>query len=649
MAGIAGYIRTDGRPADPAVLRAMADRLTHRGVPAGVLDGAAGDVRIVCEGPDAVRARRGPVRRSPKGEDGSGGTSPSALAAQLAETADAPAALARLPDPFALAVWDGARRRLLLARDRLGTRPLYWWRGEAGLVFASEPAALLACPDVPRRLDTAALGDFLRFGYVPAPATGLAEVHHLSPAHYLVFDAAAGCLDGPRRWWDIPRGPAETDVPFEEWIARTRDALAEAVRTAVAGTDGRVGVLLSGGLDSSIIAALAAETADGPLRTVTAAFDEPGWDESAHARTVADRLAAEHTEVRVRPDAVEAAPDLAATGVLLADSSALALATVAREVRGTVPAALSGDGGDESFGGYPRHGALWRSERLPASLRRLLAPLGRWMPPRPGRKSAWNAVRRFASALDLPPLERYLAWRSLFGEPSRSAKRGGSPYPPRALTGARGGAVGAATHRARSWGPEGPTSLDDILAPDAAVEALASDPLVRWRALVADLEDRPWIDRAMAIDLLDYLPNDGLAKVDTAATTRGLAVTSPMLDPQVVALARRMPWDVKWRRRLGRLPQGKRVLRAAFANGLPPAVARRGKAGFGVPVSRWLAGPYAGWARDRLLDSGARTADLLRREAVEALLSAHAARRADHGERLWALLCLELWMRAFGL
>jgi asparagine synthase (glutamine-hydrolysing) len=153
----------------------------------------------------------------------------------------------------------------------------------------------------------------------------------------------------------------------------------------------------------------------------------------------------------------------------------------------------------------------------------------------------------------------------------------------------------------------------------------------------------------MAIDLLDYLPNDGLAKVDVAATARGLAVRSPMLDPQVVTLARRMPWDVRWRRRAGRLPEGKRVLREAFADLLPPAVARRGKAGFGVPVSRWLAGPYADWARDVLLDTGARTADLLRRDAVAALLTAHTARRADHGERLWALLCLELWMAAVGL
>jgi len=153
----------------------------------------------------------------------------------------------------------------------------------------------------------------------------------------------------------------------------------------------------------------------------------------------------------------------------------------------------------------------------------------------------------------------------------------------------------------------------------------------------------------MAIDLQDYLPSDGLAKVDVAATAQGLAVRSPMLDRRVVELARRMPWEMKWRRRLGRPPEGKRVLRAALADVLPPAVRRRGKMGFGVPVSRWLAGPYADWARQVLLDRAARTAGLFRCGAVEALLSAHAARRADHGERLWALVCLEFWMREFGL
>jgi len=195
--------------------------------------------------------------------------------------------------------------------------------------------------------------------------------------------------------------------------------------------------------------------------------------------------------------------------------------------------------------------------------------VGGRLPPRPGRKSPWNAARRFASAL--------------------------------------------------------------------------------WRRLAEGLEGRGWLDRAMAIDLLDYLPNDGLAKTDAAAAAQGLEVRCPMLHPAVVDLARRMPPAVKWRRRRGRLPQGKRVLREALADLLPPEVRRRGKMGFGVPIDRWLAGPLAGWMRDRLLGPRARTRRLLRRKAVERLVAEHTARRADHSERLWALVVLETWMRAMDL
>jgi asparagine synthase (glutamine-hydrolysing) len=611
----------------------MARRLAHRpgGPPPVHVDAADPGVGLVGSAPDAAAEGAGaplppPAPATPGAAAGlarpctgsavravadAALTRPAGPAPDLARLwADrGPAMLDGLAGPFALAVWDGRRRRLLLARDRVGERPLAWWCGGATLVFASEPAALVACPLVPRRLNVAALGNFLRFAYVRAPATGFEAIHVLPPGHYLVFDAATGRLDGPRRWWDIPRGPPERGVPQGQWCERVRRAVREAVRARMGGA-GPVGVLVSGGIDSSLIAAVAAEEAGGrPLQAFTATFAEPGWDESAHARAVAGRLGAAHAEVRLEPSCLESLPALVQGGVLLADSSALAVYALARAVRAEVPAALSGDGGDESFGGYERHAALWTSERLPRWLRAGLAPLGRRMPPAAGRKSRWNAARRFLAALDAAPLARYLAWRSLFG----------------------------------------PGDLERLLAPEAAREALAGDLLAAWRRLAAGLDERPWIDRAMAIDLQDYLPDDGLAKVDTAAGAHGLEVRSPLLDAAVVELARRMPWQAKWRRRLGRMPQGKRVLREAFASALPGPVRGRGKMGFGVPVSRWLAGPYADWAREVLLDPGARTARLLRREAVGRLLSDHAAARADHGEGIYALLCLELWMRAFGL
>jgi asparagine synthase (glutamine-hydrolysing) len=395
----------------------------------------------------------------------------------------------------------------------------------------------------------------------------------------------------------------------KEWRERLLAALSEAVRSQLV-SDVPLGLLLSGGVDSSVIAALAAGHTPGRLRTFTARFAEGGWDESAYARRVAQRLGTDHAEIAVEPRCVEALPELVERqGEPFADSSAIAMYYLAREARRGITVALSGDGGDESFGGYPRHAAMMISERLGPALRRALAGLGRRMRLRPGRKSRWNALRRFLAALDLDPLPRYLAWRSLFSA----------------------------------------DELRRLCAPDFAAEALADDPLEAWTAAIAGLDSRPWVDRAMAIDLADYLPNDCLAKVDIASMRHGLEVRSPFLDHRVVELARRMPVALKWRLRFGRPPLGKAILREAFADRLPRCVLRRGKMGFGVPVSEWLAGRHAEWMRGILLDPPALSRGLLAPRAVEEMIDAHTSRRADHGERLWALVCLELWLRTFAL
>ena len=631
MCGIAGIIRSDERPVDRDVLARMAARLVHRGPDQeGVwLDGAAGLAvrRLAVIDPEGSRQplsnEDGSVWLAYNGEIYNYRALRANLSARghtLRSAGDSEVLvhlyedhglnlLGRLVGMFAFAVWDGRRRRLLVARDRLGQKPLYWWHGPQGFVFASEVAALLECPDVPREADCRALGRFLRFGYVPAPETGLAGIRKLPPAHYLEFDAARGTVSGPTRYWDIPRGPAESGTSAAEWRERLRAALTEAVRSQLA-ADVPLGVLLSGGLDSSVVTALAAAGAPAPLRTFTVRFGNAGWDESAYARAVARRFGTNHTEVSVEPRGVEALGELVERyGEPFADSSSIAMYYLAREARRQVTVALSGDGGDESFGGYPRHAALAMSEGMGPRGRRLLARLGRRMAPRAGRKSRWNAARRFLTTLDLEPLPRYLAWRSLFSAEDLAA----------------------------------------LATPEFAAAALADDPLTAWRGAIAGLESRPWVDRAMAIDLADYLPNDCLAKVDVASMRHSLEVRSPMLDHRVVELARRMPADLKWRRRLGRLPQGKAVLREAFARDLPASILRRGKMGFGVPVSRWLATEHADWMRGILLDRRTLARGLTRRGFVEEMIAAHTALRADYGEPLWALVCLELWFRAFGV
>jgi len=629
VCGIAGIVRTDGRPVDRQVLGRMIARLRHRGpdqeglwleadrsVGLGVcrlavIDPPGGRQPIANEAKTVGVVYNGEIYNyrdlgdelAARGHRLASGCDTEILVHLYEE--HGPDLLGRLVGMFAFALWDAMGRRLMLARDRLGQKPLYWWHGPGALVFASEPAALLECPEVPRRADPAALGAFLRFGYVPAPATGLAEVRKLPPAHFLIFEAAAGRLVGPTRYWDIPRGPADEQTSPEAWRERVRAALTEAVRCRLK-ADVPLGILLSGGLDSSVVTALAAEHAPGPLRTFTVRFGESGWDESAYAREVAARFGTQHTEVRVEPRCLEALDDLVRRhGEPFADSSGIAAYYLAREARRHVTVALSGDGGDESFGGYPRHAAMLMSERLGPHTRGLLARVGRCMGPRPGRKSRWNDARRFLSALDLEPLPRYLAWRSLFS--------------------------GA--------------DLADLLEPDFAAEALAQDPLDPWREAIRGLDARPWTDKAMAIDLQDYLPNDCLAKIDAASMAHSLEVRSPLVDHRLVELARQMPVDLKWRRRAGRTPLGKAILREAMADRLPASVLARGKMGFGVPVGRWLATDYAGWMRGILLDRATLGRGLVRREAVEGLIDAHTGLRAEHGERLWALVCLELWFR----
>jgi asparagine synthase (glutamine-hydrolysing) len=671
MCGIAGIFRSDGRAVDPQVLGRMAARLIHRGPDqegvwiestergAAVPQGSAGLAvrRLAVIDPAGSRQplanEDGTVRVAFNGEIYNFHELRSELAARghtlrtggdtevlvhLYED-EGPAMFGRLLGMFAIALWDARRRRLLLARDRLGQKPLYWWHGPQGLAFASEPAALLECPEVPRTIDRRAIGAFLRFGYVPAPLTGFAGIRKLEPAHYLEFDATTGRIEGPTRYWDIPRGPADTATSAAEWRERLGAALAEAVRSQLV-ADVPLGVLLSGGLDSSAVTALAAGQVSGPLRTFTVRFAEGGWDESAYARAVAERFGTRHTEVAVEPRCVEALPELVARhGEPFADSSSIAVYYLAREARREITVALSGDGGDESFGGYPRHAAMMMSERMGPGLRRLLAALGRRMRPHADRKSRWNAAQRFLTALDLEPRRRYLAWRSLFEYGPGGPAPGGAATLP--APGGRGGAV-------------------SLLTPDFAADALADDPLARWEAALAGLDGRPWVDRAMALDLVDYLPNDCLAKVDIASMRHGLEVRSPLLDHRVVELARRMPVDLKWKSRVFGPPVGKVILRELFAAGgpraaasaipsLPQSVLARGKMGFGVPVGRWLAGAHAEWMRGILLDPGTLGRGLFAREAVEEMIAAHTGGCADHGERLWALVCLELWFRAFNL
>ncbi|MBN2022665.1 MAG: asparagine synthase (glutamine-hydrolyzing) [Pirellulales bacterium] len=511
-----------------------------------------------------------------------------------------PAMLELLDGMFALAIWDARRGQLFLARDRLGKKPLFYCPQPGRLLFASELKSLLEVPGVPRRLDPQALDEYLTYQYVPHPRTIFAGVAKLPPAHWALWD------DGQLRlgcYWS-PDFNAETEQSREDWIAQLRETLSAAVQARLE-SEVPLGAFLSGGVDSTIVVGLMQRLSDAPVRTFSIGFPVAEFDETSYARLAARSLGTIHEEFRVEPDAV---------GVLeklvwhydepFGDSSAVPTWYVSELSRRHVTVALTGDGGDELFAGYPRYWAMdlgARFDRLPKLLRRVLAG-GFWqsIPASPRQKSIVRRWKRFVEVLGRPPLERYLDWISIFKE----------------------------AHRAELYTDEFVASLPD------------ADPIEFLRSAAARASRRDPVTQISLADLVTYLPCDLMTKVDIASMAHGLECRQPFLDHRVVELAARMPIDLKLRR--GR---GKRILLAAFGDLVPRAIQRRKKMGFGVPLDAWFRGPLAGLARDVLLDQSARLRGYFRPEAVATLVAEHQSSRFDHSYRLWSLLFFELWHR----
>ena len=529
---------------------------------------------------------------------------------------EGPGLFSLLRGMFALAIWDAPRRRLVLGRDRMGQKPLVYRLDPASgrITFASELKALLALPeaDVPRNVDPAALDEYLTFGYVPYPSTILRGVRKLPPAHHAVWQD--GKLDLARYW--NPDFNRQVDRPLAEAADELRATLDAAVREQMV-ADVPLGAFLSGGVDSSIVVALMQRASNRPVKTFSIGFDDPSFDESGYAELVAKSLGTEHQTFRVEPDAWSTLPALAEQfDEPFADSSSLPTWFVARETRRHVTVALTGDAGDELFGGYDRYRAVAlaaRMDQLPSSLRGWLGgPLARVVPSSVRAKTRLRQVKRFLERVNLSPERRYLGWVAMFDEPTRTGL-----YSPDFLD-----------HLARS------SERSDVDTDPASV---------LFEALGAASRRDP-VTQATVADLLTYLPGDLLVKVDLASMAHSLECRSPFLDHRVVELALAMPVDHKLRLRGGR---SKVVLKAAFADSIPPSILTRPKMGFGVPLDRWFRGPLGVEVRSVLLDPRTLARDLFRPEAVRALIDDHLGGRRDHAYRLWALLMLELWFRRY--
>jgi asparagine synthase (glutamine-hydrolysing) len=506
------------------------------------------------------------------------------------------AIFAELDGMFALALWDGRRRRLVLARDAFGKKPLYYWHDARRFVFASEIKGLLAA-GVPVALDETRLGESLAFGYVPTPRTLFAGIRKVPPASILVIDKDG--VHEPRQFWDLSFPPAgeALAVSLEEAAERVRELFVAAVKKRLMG-DVPLGVLLSGGVDSSAVAAVAAREGASTLKTFTMGFEgDAFFDERPWAAQVARHLGAEHHQAVAAPHAAELMETLLHHhDEPFGDSSALPTYLVAREARRHVTVALNGDGGDETFAGYDRFRAVLISESLPGPARAALAALGRAMPGAGGTQGLLRRARRFARKAALPFDERVFSWTAFF-------------------------------------------DLDALRAIDGDALADRDRILASYRETLARAEGASVLGRVLYLNARTYLLDDLLPKMDRMTMAHGLEARSPLLDRDLMEYVARLPDDFK--RKGGR---SKIVFKRAVAPLLPAEILGRPKHGFGVPLGAWFRGELRGMAEDTLLENP-RIGRCVRREGLESMLRDHARGAADHGHKLWTLLTHELWLR----
>jgi asparagine synthase (glutamine-hydrolysing) len=506
----------------------------------------------------------------------------------------------RLRGMFAFALWDRPRRRLLLARDRLGIKPLYVYRDAEKLLFASEPKAILAHPGVPRDVDPAALEDYLGLGMVPGSRSIFRGIEKLPPAHTLV--AEAGRWDrAPRRYWRLRFEPDEGRT-VDDWREAIREKLSESVRLHLI-ADVPVGAFLSGGVDSSILVASSAGATEGQLRTFSMGFQEEAFSELPYARQVAERYGTRHVEEVVTPDAVGLIDELTRYyDEPFADSSALPTFLVSRLASRHVKVALSGDGGDEAFGGYARYAhdleeaALRR--RLPGWVRRgVLGPLAQAWPKADWLPRPLRAKTRLTN-LSLDPGPAYANTMMLCRPPLRRM----------------------------------------LMAPDLAASLNGNDPgrLIREGHATAPSSDP--LAGMIAADMAVALPDDFLVKVDRASMANGLEVRPPLLDHELLELSARIPSSLKVRD-----GETKWILKRSYENQLPDSIVRRPKSGFEIPIDSWLRGPLREMFEAHVLDPGARVAGLVDQDRVRRLYGAHRAGTGRHGATLWGLLVLARW------
>ncbi len=503
---------------------------------------------------------------------------------------------------FAFAIWNEKDQTLFLARDRFGQKPLYFSIMDGCIRFGSECKAILQDATFPRQANMNAIAEYLLLGYIRAPETAFLDIHQLPPAHHLTLTRNTCHIARPVCYWTIP-GPDSHNsrqvISMQKAAEQVQATLTEAVQLRMI-SDVPLGAFLSGGIDSSCIAALMTRISNQPIEACSIGFNEGLYNELLWARQSADYIGANLHEETVRPDIADTVEKLARHyDEPFADSSALPTWYLSQMTRRHVTVALTGDGGDELFGGYNRYKAIAHARLLQSNvLIHWIANLKLWRTLKtPEHHSFIRHLKRFFTALNLPPDKQYLQWISVFD----------------------------------------PALVRNLLADTPPLSEL--NP-------TAEFMDCPhphaYLNQALYFDATSYLPSDLNTKIDRASMAFGLELRSPFQDHLLVELVNRLPLEY---RHDG--SSGKRILKLICQNLIPAPIIKRPKMGFGVPVGAWFRTSLKSLFHDMVLSNHARCHRILNRSRIQSLFTEHNAGREDHGHRLWALLMLELWMRQY--
>jgi asparagine synthase (glutamine-hydrolysing) len=619
MCGIAGKLDF-GAPVEPAVVERMCTAMRHRGPNArglhvgdgvvlgmqrlAIIDVAGGDQPIYNEDRSVAVVLNGEIYNFQALRD-----ELLARGHRLQTRSDTealvhlyedhgPDLVQQLHGMFAFAIWDTRRRRLVLGRDRVGKKPLFWARRGETFWFASELWALLQDPELPRRVDPRAIGAYLALGYVPHPRSALEGIHKLPPATTLVADAEGQRI---QPYWRLDyrrklKPDSEQQLAEELW-----EHIQRATRRRLV-SEVPLGAFLSGGIDSSAVVAAMAQAMAEPVKTFSIGFPHADYDELPYARMIAERYGTDHHEFQVEPRAVDIMPLLARHyGEPYADASAIPSFYLAEMTGHHVTVALNGDGGDESFAGYQRYGTnymMGRLDFLPRAVRAVAGGVAGLSPDGPSSRSWRSRIHRLAPTLPMGGDERYAFWFSAFN---------------------------------RVW-------WNRLLTPEfrAHVGDSTGEDVLRGAWARASVDND--LDRMLAVDVEVYLPDDLLVKIDIASMAHSLEARSPLLDHELMEWAAALPPGYKQRNR-----QGKVLLKRALRGRIPDVILDRPKQGFGVPLAEWFRDELRDLPGERLLDPTSLSRVWFRSEVIEQLIKEHQLAKADHSFRLWVLLQLETW------